>query len=75
MFLISGRFIINGYDGASLMISFFALVDANASINASFIISGFYIISGCYKRYIYILFIKRQFLVLIEQYQYHTKRT
>jgi hypothetical protein len=24
-------------------------VDANASINASFIISGFYIISGCYK--------------------------
>jgi hypothetical protein len=23
-------------------------VDANASINASFIISGFYIISGCY---------------------------
>jgi hypothetical protein len=24
-------------------------VDANASINASFIISGFYIISGCYR--------------------------
>jgi hypothetical protein len=26
-------------------------VDANASINASFIISGFYIISGCYRAF------------------------
>jgi hypothetical protein len=32
----------------SLMIYFFALLDANASINANFIISEFYIISGCY---------------------------
>jgi hypothetical protein len=26
-------------------------VDANASINASFIINGFYIISGCYRAF------------------------
>jgi hypothetical protein len=28
---------------------FFALADANASINANFIIGGFYIFSGCYS--------------------------
>jgi hypothetical protein len=49
-------FKINGYDGPLLMISFFALADANASINGSFIISGFYIISGCYNAHSQTLF-------------------